>query len=158
MFGQVTSTPLPPYSALHARFQPGDFVDCYSVASSLPPRAAAEIVVAFPGWAMALVKLRGLLVAPFGLSNSGPEAEDKLGLFPVEEDTAQELIAGFDDKHLDFRVSVTSHEGRVSLATWVHPHNIWGRLYLATILPAHILIVRNALSRVAHHQMAGQTT
>ena len=158
MFGSVTSSPLPPFSTLHARFQPGDFVDCYSVASSLSPRAAAEIVVAFPGWATALVKLRGLLVAPFGLSNSGPEAEDKLGLFPVEEDTAQELIAGFDDKHLDFRVSVTSYEGRVSLATWVHPHNFWGRLYLATILPAHILIARNALSRVAHHQMAGQTT
>ncbi len=144
----VKRSDLPETSLLHKRCQPGDFLDCYSVASDLPPRTAADIITAFPGWAMALVRLRGLLVAPFGISASGPSAEDKVGIFPVEHDDGTELIAGFNDRHLDFRVSVHSEGGRVSLATWVHRHNLGGRLYLALILPFHILIARNALARV----------
>ncbi|MEO9790387.1 MAG: DUF2867 domain-containing protein [Tateyamaria sp.] len=86
---------------------------------------------------------------PFGLSQDGPEADDKLGPFPVELDTGTEVIAGFDDKHLNFRVSVYGDGRRVSLATWVHPHSIGGRSYLTAILPFHILVARNALARVA---------
>ncbi|GGX53674.1 hypothetical protein GCM10007385_22260 [Tateyamaria omphalii] len=146
---RVTATQLSADSALHGRMRRGDFLDCYSVASTTSPRAAAEIITAFPGWAQVLVKLRGLITTPFGLSQDGPEAADKLGPFPVESETGTELIAGFNDKHLDFRVSVRSEDGVVSLATWVHTHNIGGRLYLAAIMPFHILIARDALARVA---------
>lgn len=135
-------------SLLHKRYKDGDFLDCFSVESELSPRRAAEIITAFPAWAMALLKLRGLLVAPFGLSAKGPDAANKLGIFPVEHDGETEVIAGFDDRHLDFRVSVLSENGHISLATWVHRHNLGGRLYLAVILPFHILITRNALARV----------
>jgi len=92
--------------------------------------------------------VRRIVTTPFGLSNDGPDASDKVGIFPVETENEQELIAGFDDKHLEFRISVLSIEGRIYLATWVQPHNIGGRIYLKTILPFHILIVRNALARV----------
>ncbi len=151
----VTKTGLPPDSRLHGYVSQGDFLDCYEVQSPLGARAAAEIIVTFPGWAKVLVALRGLLVAPFGLMNDGPGDGDKLGPFPVERSDTREVIAGFNDKHLDFRVSVYSAEGRVSLATWVQPHNIGGRGYLAAILPFHILIARNALARVAR---AGRVT
>ncbi|KIC50331.1 DUF2867 domain-containing protein [Tateyamaria sp. ANG-S1] len=146
---RVTATRLSSDSVLHNRMGRGDFLDCYSVANAASPRTAAQIITAFPGWAQVLVKLRGLITSPFGLSQDGPEAADKLGPFPVESDTGTELIAGFDDKHLDFRVSVRSENGTVSLATWVHPHNVGGRIYLAAIMPFHILIARNALARVA---------
>lgn len=149
MFPTVTKTELPAPSRLHARVGPGDFLDCYATRSDLSASAAAEIITAFPGWAQGLVVLRNVMMAPFGLMKDGPETADKVGFFPVEYRSARELIAGFDDKHLDFRVSVFSDAGQVSLATWVHPHNIGGRLYLKAILPFHILIVRNALARVA---------
>ncbi|MEM9321129.1 MAG: DUF2867 domain-containing protein [Pseudomonadota bacterium] len=145
---RVKRTELPAKSLLHKRRTDGDFLDCYSVASDLPPRQAAEIITRFPAWAEALLRLRGILVAPFGLSKSGPEAADKMGIFPVEHDDETEVIAGFNDRHLDFRVSVMSDNGRISLATWVHRHNLGGRLYLAAIMPFHILIARNALARV----------
>ncbi|MFA3918063.1 DUF2867 domain-containing protein [Ruegeria hyattellae] len=145
----VTRSALPANSLLHARIRSGDFLDCFSVASDLPPRQAADSITDFPGWAKALVRLRGVLVAPFGLEKTGPEAPNKVGLFPVEHEGKTELIAGFNDRHLDFRVSVISEAGRVSLATWVHRHNLGGRLYLAAILPFHILIARNALVRVS---------
>lgn len=144
----VKRSDLSAQSLLHKRYENGDFLDCFSVESELSPRRAAEIITAFPAWTMALVRLRGALVAPFGLSSKGPEAADKLGIFPVEYDGEAEVIAGFNDRHLDFRVSVLSENGRISLATWVHRHNLGGWLYLAAILPFHILIARNALARV----------
>lgn len=144
----VMATSLPAGSLLHKRVAPGDFLDCFAVASHMSPRRAADIITDFPGWARLLLRLRRLVTAPFGLSNDGPQAADKVGIFPVESETDHELIAGFDDQHLDFRVAVLSGDGQVFLATWVHPHNWGGRLYLGTILPFHILIARNALARV----------
>lgn len=146
---RVFTSDLPDFSALHARVGPRDFLDCYSVASDLPARQAAQIITNFPGWARILLLVRRVVTAPFGLSQDGPPAPDKVGPFPVELDTETEMIAGFDDKHLEFRVSVCAREGMVSLATWVHPHNIAGRLYLAAIMPFHIMIARNALARVS---------
>ncbi len=145
----VIATDLPQDSQLHARKAPGDFLDCYAVKSDLSPRRAADVITTWPGWAKGLLMVRRILTAPFGLSNDGPAADDKVGIFPVESETDRELIAGFNDRHLDFRVSVVSQDGRVFLATWVHPHNIGGRLYLAAIMPFHIMIVRNALGRVS---------
>lgn len=141
---------LPAESRLHGYVKPGDFLDCYRVQSTLPALVAARIIVDFPPWAKALVALRGILTAPFGLLNDGPgDSNSKLGPFPVEHSSDTEVVAGFNDKHLDFRVSVFSAADQVSLATWVRPHNIGGRGYLAAIMPFHILIARNALGRVA---------
>lgn len=145
---KVMTTELPLQSALNDRVKPTDFIDCYSVESDLSPRHAAEIITDFPIWARFLVKIRNLVTTPFGLSSDGPAAIDKVGLFPVESESRYELIAGFNDKHLDFRVSVISQNGRVFLATWVHTNNIGGQIYLKAILPFHIIIVRNALARV----------
>ncbi|MFT5444856.1 MAG: hypothetical protein ACI9DC_000016 [Gammaproteobacteria bacterium] len=49
-----------------------------------------------------LPKSTKAVIAPFGLSNEGPPAEDKIGPFPVESQTQSELVAGFNDKHLAF--------------------------------------------------------
>ena len=146
---RITTNDLSQDSPLHAHMAPGDFLDCYTVAKDIPAREAAEIITAFPPWARMLVVLRNLLLRPFGLLTEGPGEGEKLGLFPITAETPDEVIAGFDDRHLDFRVSVRSADGQVSLATWVHPHNMGGRIYLAVIMPFHILIARNALKRVA---------
>tara|TARA_R110002049_G_scaffold23781_7_gene84866 strand:+ start:81239 stop:81718 length:480 start_codon:yes stop_codon:yes gene_type:complete len=144
----VSETGLPAHSALWRHIAPGDFVDCFAVQSDTPPRRAAEIITQFPGWAQGLVALRRIVTTPFGLSQDGPKAADKIGPFPVTHDTPDEIIAGFNDRHLDFRVAVLRQDGQVFLATWVHRHNIGGRLYLRLIMPFHRLIVRNALARV----------
>ncbi len=146
--GRVTASKLPEYSHLRDRIADSDFLDCYSVESNLSPRQASDIITDFPGWAQMLMTVRSVVTAPFGLINDGPESGDKVGIFPIEIDNSRELIAGFNDKHLNFRISVLSHEGRVFLATWVHPHNIGGKFYLKAIFPFHVLIAKNALSRV----------
>ncbi len=155
MTHQVLPAALPAKSALARRIAPTDFLDCFVVPSDMRPREAAEIITDFPGWARFLLVIRRIVTTPFGLSNDGPDAPDKLGAFPVESETESEVIAGFNDKHLDFRVSVLSERGRIFLATWVHPHNIGGKLYLRAILPFHIMIARNALARVAATPLRG---
>jgi len=146
---QVFATELPGFSGLHQHMAPTDFLDCYAVKSSLAPRPAAQIVTSFPAWARGLLVIRRIMTTPFGLSNDGPDAPDKLGPFPVEHESERELIAGFNDKHLNFRVSLISSDGVVYLSTWVKPHHFGGRLYLRSIMPFHILIARNGLKRVA---------
>lgn len=147
---KVIVATLPAKSALHKRIEAGDFLDCFSVFSNITARQAADIIVNFPWWADFLVGIRNMLTSPFGISIDGPDAPDKVGSFPVEIETKSEIIAGFNDRHLEFRISVYVQDGRVYLATWVHPHNLGGRLYLKTILPFHVLIARDALARVAH--------
>ena len=157
IFSEVHTCELPDCSALNDRIGGSDFVDCYRVKAHASPRRAAEIITSFPAWAGCLMQLRGVLTSPFGLSQSGPDASDKVGPFPVESQSDEELIAGFNDKHLEFRVSVISQTGHVYLATWVHTHNLGGRVYLRAIMPFHILISREALARVRNQSHTVET-
>lgn len=151
---RVRSTNLPQTSLLHERVAATDFLDCYCVPSSLPAKSVAEIALQFPGWVELLMQLRNLLVTPLGLATDVPISKQNIGPFPIESETENELIVGFDDKHLNFRISILSQDGLVYLATWVHPHNIGGHLYLAAVMPFHIVIVRDALKRVALDEQA----
>lgn len=136
------------------------FIDAYSIAigdADLDARHAAEKMLAHgPRWIDALMTLRNLLVAPFGLRTSAPNetgAADIIGIFPVLSQTPDRLVAGFDDHHLDFRVVVdVVRSGRgqnVTATTLVLTHNLLGRVYLAIILPFHRLVVRAMLRQVA---------
>jgi len=136
------------------------FIDAYRIAvedAALDARQAAERMLARgPRWIDALLTLRNLIVAPFGLKTSAPNQSgtaDIIGLFPVLSQTPDRLVAGFDDKHLDFRVVVdvagSGGSRNVTATTLVLTHNLLGRVYLATILPFHRLVVRAMLRQVA---------
>jgi hypothetical protein len=141
----VRTDTLPPASTLWSMHQTGDFIDCYSVASTLSPREAAERGLSLPGWARSLLGLRNALVRPFGLKTGEPDRP----IFPTCLETETEIILGTDDRHLNFRIAVLRQEGRLYMSTWVHPHNIWGRAYLRLVMPFHILISRGAVARMA---------
>ncbi len=76
-----------------------------------------------------------------------------VGIFPIVSEQPDRLVAGFNDKHLDFRIVVdvaTSGAARkVTATTLVLTHNWLGRTYLAVIMPFHRLIVRSLLRQVA---------
>ena len=136
---------LPRASSLWSLHQPGDFLDCYSVPSSLSPREAAAKGLALPRWANSLLGLRNALVRPFGLKTG----ETDQPIFPTCLETEDEIILGTDDKHLNFRIGLIRAGGRIFMSTWVHPHNAWGRTYLRLVMPFHILISRGAVARMA---------
>jgi len=96
---------------------------------------------------------------PFGLM--GPKDAEKLpvekiGFFPIVSESQDRVIAGFDDKHLDFRIIVEieprDKSQLVRLTTVIRRHNWVGRAYLATILPFHRLIIKLALDKTRKNQ------
>ncbi|MGN8545970.1 DUF2867 domain-containing protein [Bradyrhizobium sp. 13971] len=128
------------------------FIDAFRIATARPDldaRHAAEAMVARqPRWIEWLLALRNFIVAPLGLKTSGAAdgaARDMIGIFPVVSETPERLVAGFNDKHLDFRLVVdVASAGAVrsiTATTLVLTHNRFGRAYLAVILPFHRLIV-----------------
>jgi hypothetical protein len=147
--GRVTACDLPRSSLLFqqpAGLRPDDFMDCYAKPSSRSVDQAAARAFTFPAWVSALMRLRNLLVTPFGL-NTDITNPNRVGIFPLVTRSETELILGLDDSHLDFRISVLRQEDMLYFATWVRTKNRFGRLYLRLIMPFHIQIVRNALSR-----------
>jgi hypothetical protein len=136
------------------------FSDAYSVAvdgAALDARQAAERMFGrSPRWIEVLLALRNFLVAPFNLKTGASDergASDAIGIFPIVSESPNRLVAGFNDKHLDFRVVVDVASAgagqQVTATTLVLTHNLLGRFYLATILPFHRLIVRAMLRQVA---------
>ena len=136
------------------------FADAYRIAidnAAFDARRAAERMVGGqPQWAHALLVLRNILVAPFGLKKSGakePAPGGMIGIFPVISETPERVVAGFNDSHLDFRVVVdVASSGARQNVTWttlVKTHNWFGRTYLAIILPFHRLILRAMMRQVA---------
>jgi hypothetical protein len=136
------------------------FTDAFQIEigdPALDARSVAERMMARqPRWAEALLSLRNFLVAPLGLKTSGATPtmpRDMIGIFPVVSETPDRLIAGFNDRHLDFRVvvDVTPPGGirQVTATTLVKTHNWLGRTYLAIIMPFHRLIVPALLRQVA---------
>src|ERR1700759_2443865 len=139
------------------------FIDAFRVdleGRAIDARNAAERMMGHsPPWIEALLTLRNVLVAPFGLKTSGKSeipARETIGLFPILTQTPDRLVAGFNDKHLDFRVVidvVASEAGAASAqqgpATTVgRTHNLFGRIYLAVIMPFHRLIVPAMLRKI----------
>jgi hypothetical protein len=118
--------------------------------------AAQRMLGRSPRWIELLVNVRNLLVAPFGLKASGNgerPPKETIGLFPILSETPDRLVAGFNDKHLDFRVVVdvapAGLHQQVTATTLVLTHNTFGRVYLAIIIPFHRRVVRTLLRQVA---------
>lgn len=164
---------IPPSSLLCHCIPTGAYRDCCQ--GKLPPSSLGldEIVPAFfkatPGWFHVLLKLRNWLVAPLGLK-TGPATADaikppfvpgqRLGIFCIYAVSENEIVLGEDDLHLDFRTSLLlldTPQGRhLAACTWVSPHNLGGRVYLALVKPFHRLIVtvmvRNTLRRLTRER------
>jgi Protein of unknown function (DUF2867) len=149
-----------PDVGLGALLAGAQFIDAYSIVAddaALDARHAAEKMLGHPPrWTRTLLALRDLLVAPFKLKTAKAarrSSTNRVGVFPVLSETQRRIVAGLNDRHLDFRVVVDvagSGAGcRVTTTTVVLTHNPLGRAYLAIILPFHRLIVRSMLRQVA---------
>lgn len=135
-----------------------DWADSFEIAISSrmtdAEDTARQALGPMPGWGRLLLSVRNRLVAWVGLkpaaaSPSGNGSE-MIGPFPIVHKTADEVVLGFNDRHLDFRIVINLFEGagntqRVRVTTLVKRHNLGGRLYLAAVMPFHKLIVKSTL-------------
>ena len=125
--------------------------------------ACVRMVLHSPRWIDVLLRLRNILVSPFGLKTSGegaPAPGGFIGLFPVVSETPERLVAGFNDRHLDFRLVVdvnTVAKGRqVTSTTLVRTNNFLGRAYLTLIMPFHKLVVRSMMRQIVQADVDGK--
>ena len=113
-----------------------------------------------PAWFVGLLGTRDVLAALVGLKTSRRVREEAqrrggetVAFFPIAARTADELVLGEDDRHLDFRLSVlrqavaTGNGCELVLTATVRCHNLVGHAYLLAISPFHRLIVRSNLAR-----------
>jgi len=144
-----------------------DFRDSYRVPLSRPDLGMAEIFFAVfghtPLWMKAMLIVRNALVRLVGLEVPTvaeimkPEVRatyrvgDKIGPWPVYFVGENEIIAGRDNKHMDFRLSVlkvrSDNAADVVVTTVCSVHNPFGRIYLFLIVPFHRAGVQGLLAR-----------
>lgn len=161
---KTSRTPRGPLA--RAAFPRPDYADCYAADLPTGPCPTVDdLARAFfqsaPDWVDTLMRLRDRAVGWVGLKTSGvrrPDSEElafepgaKLGIFRVFERSANEILLGENDRHLDFRVSLLSQRAerscRVSISTVVRFNSDFGRLYFLPVRPLHGLIVRAMLRR-----------
>ena len=127
----------------------------------------AMLFTSFPGWVRGLLKLRDLLVRPFGLATGLIPSQtsidksihfavgDRAIFFTVIDRTASEIVMSEDDKHLSFRTSLRRErhmDGRADtlhLTTLVQFHHWYGRLYFLPVKPFHKAIMKTLLRQLA---------
>jgi hypothetical protein len=73
---------------------------------------------------------------------------DKIGPWPIFFIGGNEIVAGRNNKHMDFRLSVLKADGdpaSVVVSTICTVHNLFGKIYLLVIVPFHRNGVRSLM-------------
>jgi hypothetical protein len=117
--------------------------------------AAHRAIDKQPRWVATLMWLRDALVRPLGLRTANDPSltrQERIGVFPVISRTAERVVLGFNDSHLDFRLvidvaALDERRRQVVVTTLVQTHNRLGRAYLTVIKPFHRRIVPAMLAR-----------
>lgn len=172
----------PPRSLLWLQFvEKYDHQDCFALeieASALPAASASRLLAGLlegflenrPSAVSQLMRLRNVLVKPFGLRTSplgcpvssllGDCPQRFAGRFPVLEqvvdadDRCAQVLLGADDKHLQFRSCagvemLPSGNVRFTLGTRVRNRNSFGHIYMRLIDRTHRGYVAPAMLSMA---------
>jgi hypothetical protein len=133
------------------------FHDCYRAPLARRELGIVDIFFAVfghkPLWIKLLLVVRNAAAKRTGLETPtvaeimSPEIRtcyrvgDKIGPWPIFSIGDSEIIAGRDNRHLDFRLSVLKQidgdRGSVFVSTVCQVHNIYGNIYLWFIVPFH---------------------
>jgi hypothetical protein len=152
---------------LHQCTASADFSDAFAIdvrnARLDAPEATRRAFAEQPGWIARLLAIRNILVTPLRLKSGADgnlPASGRVDIFPVVSSSSERVVLGFDDTHLNFRIIVDvkaldEATRRVTANTLVHRKNLFGRVYLATVMPFHKLIVPTMLARVGNEADQG---
>ena len=154
----VATCKLPSNTAIEpALLRQASFVDSYRIPLSSAEFSVIDIFFAVfghhPTWLKAILLVRHRLGSWFGLDAASSQeilspkrkamyrVGETIGSWPIYFLGESELVAGRDNKHLDFRLSVlkqTEGQGAVAvISTVCRTHNAFGRMYLKAVAPFH---------------------
>lgn len=162
-----------PQNSRAAALLPGaDFFDAWSVETEVTDCSALGYFISAaqraPRWVDVCMNLRNRAGSVVGLKNLGTlsevasgksaeayQADDRVGIFTVFENSFEEALIGDKDKHLNVVLSVhrgsVRESGRlvVTVSTIVHVKNLLGRIYMLPVRPMHRLIAPAVLGAMA---------
>jgi hypothetical protein len=163
----VVECDVPRHSALGKNFiERADFRDAYRAPLSRSDRSVVEIFFAIfaqrPGWMNLMLIARNKAAALAGLEVPtkseimNMEQRDhyfigeKIGPWPIFILSSDELVAGRDNKHMDFRLSIMKGQdgvrSSVVVSTFCMVHNKFGQYYLSFIIPIHKFGLRRLMA------------
>lgn len=132
-----------------------DYTDIYitTVRNTCPMTAKdlfQQIFVYYPKPVLYLLRLRDLLVKPFGLQPGGGFTD------LITEQNDNKIIIYKSDKHLSFHIllqcatiDASTHQQAIKISTFVNYHNSLGRVYFFFIRPFHSFLCRRMLNQAA---------
>lgn len=149
------------------------FRDAWAISAAEPGLHALgqflRVAKLTPLWIERLMSIRNRVVSALGLKNLGGlsqidatkhESEyvagDRVGIFTLISRSANEVLLGDKDKHLNVVVSVHRKAEEdtdavvVTVTTVVHVNNCLGRLYMVPVAPAHRVIARAMVRSVGN--------
>ncbi len=164
---RVVECDVPPESALGKDLmERADFRDAYRAPLRNPNLTVVEIFFGIfahrPAWMNLMLMARNKVAALAGLETPTTaevmttEMRDrycvgeKIGPWPIFFLGPDELIAGRDNKHMDFRLSIMKvsdgNKPSVIVSTVCTVHNVLGRFYLSSIIPFHKFGIRKLMA------------
>lgn len=175
-----TKSAAPAQSEIEWRLKGAYFHDAWAMPAAEPSLHALgqflRVAKMTPLWIERLMAIRNQAVSTVGLKNLGglsqidttkPESEyvsgDRVGIFTLISKSANEVLLGDKDKHLNVVVSVhkKADEGTgaaiVTVTTVVHVKNWLGRLYMVPVAPAHRVVARAMVRAVGHQTLEVST-
>lgn len=159
MKSRITTTLCPTDSHIRSFLTKIDFEDAYAFQTAACSESIEEVYIKIfttaPAWVVAAMRLRNLLVSPFGLKTEMDKRRpislkegEKTGIFRIYRIFENEVVAGENDKHLDFRVSVhrsANDSSTITVSTLVQYNNAFGKMYMSLIAPFHKMVVKSLL-------------
>lgn len=173
MNNNPTESTAPSTSKVAALIPGAYFHDAWAIRAAEPNLEALgqflRVAKKAPRWVERLMAIRNRVVSLFGLKNLGgmsqidaekSESEygpgDRVGIFTIISRSANEVLLGDKDKHLNVVVSVhkrvecESGATVVTVTTVVHVKNWVGRLYMLPVAPVHRVIARSMVRAVGN--------
>ena len=142
------------------------FHDSYCAPLAHPELGIVDIFFALfghtPLWMKLLLIVRNTVAGLFGLQvptvgeimkpevRCAYSAGEKIGPWPIFFIGDNEIVAGRNNKHMDFRLSVQKVKDRDATSVFVSTictvHNVFGKIYLFFIVPFHRSGVRSLMA------------
>ena len=168
---QITASSIPTHSQLSREAASAYFHDSHAVRLTRTELTALQIFGRIfgppPSWLRVLLKIRNSVMSTFFRLDSPTAAQiDNIvikdayaigerigGLWPICSLSDTEIVAGRDNRHLDFRVSIlklADQDGATAFVTTVcHVHGRFGKCYLFLIAPFHKFSVKRLMADAA---------
>jgi len=158
---QVVSAPPGAGSVLHAQLPGADFVHACRATTRRDGRTALQayrdMAATIPGWFDGLMALRNRGMRLLGMKHLGslravqdvedPQPGQRLGIFTLQSLDDDAIVLEDDDRHLRVQLALQWQGDVLEVATVVHTHNAFGRVYMLPVAPVHRLIVPHLLKK-----------